>query len=791
MDDLAGLSWTSSISGDSNQKPPPVNQSSYPYTLRSTAPLSGNIPPLTASSNKPPINGIARSNASTPANDSFANLVAFNAANPSKNLSLLEQQKKLQEEQAKQQQGHVESQFGRQEEDFWQMLGGGNSSPNVVTSPPAYTASEGFGSRKLSATINKPFAGIDTSQRRSASKSTGRSDLLPGFVTAQGGMSTGSETVTPSTKEGEVGDLQEPSQHLTFPGRNTTSVNDDDPFGLGSLKPESQPAVPKVQRDANGDEDILGLLGRPVSEFSQSQARRLPSTANASIDGTQTPSASLADRALAELVDMGFAPEKSTQALENTASGTDVQAAVAWLLKQAHRESKGLSRGIEPRNRRQAHRQDRNSPPPNRNSAAEDVQPAWMRNTVAESTHQSRQSSRSPVNGEKDPSKIAAELGNNLFKTANSLWKTGAKKLNQAVADLNSDSESSQPKWMREPPLKNDGPVQKPGSPQDTAANGRIAPSKHHRPTARNDAEVTDEALMLESAAARPPPRKPTQPKGAAAKSATNPEVFIPKLASPAAQEYPRDEPQPKFMQQSKSNLRQQPRSRVSKHATEEQTAEAYISPARRKKFTPKPPTPEPDLLFESSQNSIDTSRLKETTKPNPQQPLQPPRRTPKPSPPEVPRRTIPPVSSIALRSSHNSRQAGTAAFKRGDYAEATTHYSSALAPLPSAHPLSITILTNRALSHLKTGDPKACIADTNTTLDLVGPSRGMGETVDLGEEGTKDMNTYWGKAMTRQAEALEQLEKWAEAGGVWKTCVEAGVGGGISIAGRNRCEQA
>jgi len=42
-----------------------------------------------------------------------------------------------------------------------------------------------------------------------------------------------------------------------------------------------------------------------------------------------------------------------------------------------------------------------------------------------------------------------------------------------------------------------------------------------------------------------------------------------------------------------------------------------------------------------------------------------------------------------------------------------------------------------------------------------------------------------------RKAEALEQMEKWREAGEVWKTCVEGGVGGATSIQGRTRCEKA
>lgn len=790
MDDLAGLSWTSSTSADNKQKPPPFSQSSYPYTLRPTPPLSGRTTPLTAPSEKVPTNGLTRSNASTPANDSFANLVAFNAANPSKNLSLLEQQKKLQEERARQLQSNIASHSGRQEEDFWEKLGSGKSTPNPATSPPAYSVSEEFGSRKLSTTINKPFAGIDKSHRQPPNVLSHSSDLLRGLESVQDDVSTGLETTISSNQVVETGSIQNSLQTSTSQGDNTTPADDDDPFGLGSLQTKSQPAIVREHGDSNGDEDILGLLGRPVSEFSQTQVPKLPPADDTGIDGTQAPSSSLKDQALAELIDMGFTPEKSRQALEATASGTDVQSAVGWLLNQAHQESRSSSRGVEARNRLQDNRHSRKSPPPNRTSAAEDAQPAWMRNTAPGGPRQSRQSSRSPVNGEKDPSKLAAELGNNLFKTANSLWKTGAKKLNQAVADLNSDSDSSQPKWMREPQLK-DGPRQRSGSPPDIAVNGHTRQPDNHQPKGQSDPGVTDEALMLESADARPPPRKPARPKAETAKNTMNPEVTMSKHASPSAQAYSPDDLPPKFMQQRKPNPRQDPRSRISKQAVEEQTAEAYVSPARRKKISSKPPTLEPDLPFESSHKTKDIPRPKEVANSISQQPPQQPRKAPKPLRSEVPKRSIPSVSSIALRSSHTCRQAGTAAFKRGDYAEATTHYSSALSPLPPSHPLRIIIFTNRALSHLKTGDPKACISDTNTTLDLIGPSRGASETIDLGDEGSKDMNAYWGKAMTRQAEALEQLEKWAEAGGVWKSCVEAGVGGGTSIAGRNRCEQA
>ena len=52
-------------------------------------------------------------------------------------------------------------------------------------------------------------------------------------------------------------------------------------------------------------------------------------------------------------------------------------------------------------------------------------------------------------------------------------------------------------------------------------------------------------------------------------------------------------------------------------------------------------------------------------------------------------------------------------------------------------------------------------------------------------------MNEFYGKALMRKAEALENMEKWADAHGVWKEAVQNGVGGAIAISGRNRCEKA
>lgn len=103
-----------------------------------------------------------------------------------------------------------------------------------------------------------------------------------------------------------------------------------------------------------------------------------------------------------------------------------------------------------------------------------------------------------------------------------------------------------------------------------------------------------------------------------------------------------------------------------------------------------------------------------------------------------------------------------------------------------------IIVLCNRAVTNIKVGDPKAAISDADQALAIIGVSKGEGEKITVGgTEPDKDMKEFYGKALMRKAEALEHMEKWADAGKVWREAVEAGVGGAISIQGRNRCDKA
>lgn len=767
MDDLISVEWTAPQAPLTTQQRPQASGNYY-QTLRSTPPLSGRSTPLNAQQNQGPTNnGSARSGPSTPANDSFANLVSFTASQPNKNLSLQEQQRLREEERQKQEaekRRQFDARFGGTQTAAWDSFGG-RTTPNRVTSPPTYTATEEYGGQRLSRIINKPFAGIPTS---APAKPSVEEDLLAAF-NAEAPVDK-SSYMPPVSNTASFDDLASfgagPIKSSSFKDLNGTSGgyaedSDDDPFGLGTggyVKPSQETPV---RNEPNDEDDVLGMLARPVSEFPskpvhESKAPEAPDDGEHEIHPQE--------RAVAELVDMGFGVEKSRRALEATESGIDVQAAVGWLLNQAHEESRKKTRRPSREEDGISKSQSRRTPGRRKSSTPGASKPAWMREQERSNVNQKRPESKSPVNGEKDSTQYASEIGSKMFKTANSLWKTGTKKLNQAVSEFNSDSDTNQPKWMKDAQPE---PIRKPRMEQrehDT--------NDHDRMGGRHKAEkdVTDEALMLEADAR---PRK-SRPKDTPRDSYDSSRDQSPAFSKPQEPVMPK----PRFMQQAPAR---DPRAKLSRQAVEDETAQAYISPARRKRTTPKPtsePQPEPDLLFTDTQTQLSAPR------PNPSpQPRPATHHTP-------PKRNIPSLSSFALQASTESRKAGTEAFKRGDYAQATSHYSTSLSALPSTHPLTIPLLTNRALSNSKTGDPKASIADAKSALDLIGPSRGVSETID-GGDGVKQMSVYWEKAMTRQAEALEQLERWSEAASVWRTCVEVGVGGATSIAGRNRCERA
>ena len=789
MDDLTSVDWASS------KVPPQTNgqgqgpRGNYYPTLRPTPPISGrstpsNVPP------KPLSQAPSGTKSPAPTIDSFASLVSFNASQSNKNLSLQEQQRALQEQKAKEEaerSQQFDSHFGKSLAAASGKSVSGSSTPNRLASPPTYSATQDYGGQKLSQIINRPFAGIPGNAASSAHKSIeDDTDILAAFnSSAPVDKSSHMPAAESTDRRNEVLGLGTESLANSDGNRVVTGTvdDDDDPFGLGtSAPPRTSHSTP--QKPAEDADDVWGLLNRPASEFPKPQAAEVKEFQSHSRkeDGPF-------DRAIAELVDMGFTLEKSKLALESTGSGSEVQAAVGWLLNQAHETSrKEKQRQGSSRRDSFGSQNGRRANSRRKSSGSGGPRPAWMKEQGRSGSDPRRQDSKSAAKGERDPAQVAQELGNNLFKSANSLWKTGTKKFNQAVSEFSNDNDASQPKWMREasrePPARRPRPEHEE---RTVNGDGRVGaePSTKRRPST-SQPKVTDEALLLESGTARPQYQE-TRAKVDRHRSPV--ETTNERIQKPTR---PTSPPKPRFMQQDQGR---DPRARVNRQAVEEEAAQAYISPARRKRPAAKPaPVPsvdEPDLLFNESKPSR-PSQPKSFPHATAPKPAQSPKSITLPRRPPPPKRNIPPISPAALQKAASTRRAGNAAFKRGDYAEAATHYSAAISAIPSSHPLTLPSLTNRALSLLKTGEPKASLADAKAALDFIGPLRGAGEAIDLGgDEGTKPMDAYWGKAMMRQAEAFEQLEKWADAAATWRSCVELGVGGATSIAGRNRCETA
>ncbi|PYH48840.1 UBA/TS-N domain protein [Aspergillus saccharolyticus JOP 1030-1] len=752
MDDLSGLNWTSSTSSNDARKPPPMSSASLFQNVRRNE-LSGRSTPLSASSgpSNPP------SKSATPDNkDSFANLVSFNPASANKNLSLLEQQKQLEAERARKEaekRSRFETQYGGQNNQFWDSLehGGTNKNPAPIAAASQSSAASADGDDDILAAFNAS-APVDASTHFPVPSSS------PALRVGAG--------LTQNTYNGASAPLNGDS--MAFP------EDDDDPFGLNQLK--SKPAQsPQQPQPAVDDDDFLGLLGKPVSEITRPEPPAKPPTPmkTENRDLSPRPTSGI-DHAIAELVDMGFPADKASQALRMTSSGTDVQAAVGLLLTQAHEESRQKSRNRSAGGDRLSAHPERGR---DRNEGSSRDVPSWAQQNPT------RSNNRSPMSAEKDPSQLAAAFGNNILKTANSLWKTGNKKLQQVVQEFNVDHDPSQPRWMRDVSAHAHGETTSNHSRVDRPRDDRSrAPTQ---PEARSE-KMTDEALLLESGGPVRSSRNPARSNdGPAPRTASN---TVRRQQSP-----PRERPmqQPAFMRQAPNAEMRDPRSRLTKSAVEEQSAQAYVSPARRKRPVAHSPAPEPKVdLFDSSAPAP-TPKPKPSPSPAQLSRSSTPSRT-LPTRPKAPPRSIPPVSPQALSTTHRQREIAAEAYKRGDYGAAHEAFSAALTPLPDKHPITILIRSNRAMTALKVGEPKVAIGDADTMLELIGPLKGEGESIDLcNGEAAKPMKDFFGKALMRKAEALEQLERWAEAAQTWKLAVESGYGGSTSIQGRNRCEKA
>jgi hypothetical protein len=755
MDDLLGLD----LKG--NQEQPKFPTSTLPTLRQSRTPSTSgrstpNILRPSSTSNSQPSIKIG-SKPATPANDSFANLLG-GTSKQTNNLSLQERQRRFQEEKAKKEaedRKRLESQFGSQHEDFWNGFGAAPNGQNVAVSPPALNSH--VRKNPLGSKVSPSFGNDDD-------------DILAAFNSS---APVNSSSHFPPSESHPRQDL---NQTRVQPGKTSTGNgemnfgdddDDDDPFGLHQLTQKQNAS--QTSQMVNDDDDILGMLGRPVEEVAS--IKTTPATNDKPQSREDPVLINPHDKAVAELVDMGFPSEKAAIALAATDSGSDVRAAVGILLNQAHEESRQKVQGktdmVEP-NLVQTSRRSRDPESTRGNNADESI-PTWMRNQ--EDSSRSNSQVRNQMSGkEKDVTQVASEIGSSIFKSANSLWKSSQKKVQRAMADLQQDGDSNQPKWMRD------------AQSTDNSQTRRELPDRKASAKAPMQANMTDEAMMLESGDIQPSPASrplPAHDVGMQDSSRERRSTPIDRKTSSS----------PALSTSSR------PASRLTRQDLEADNSDGYISPARRRK--PQSTLHEPSLsdaihptLPMRGKSPLSSAPLQSN---NPFASVASKSKQSTPSTrPKVPPRQIPPASSAAMSTSASHRQSGSEAFKRGDYASAQAAYTKALQPLPSNHPIMIVIFCNRALTNIKVGDPKAAVFDADSALEIIGISKGDGEKINLGtREGEKDMKEFYGKALMRKAEALEHMEKWSEAAKMWQEAVEAGLGGSVSMQGRNRCERA
>lgn len=734
-----------------------------------------------------------------PALDSFSNLVSFGRDKQQSNLSLLEQQSKLEEQRRKdadESRRKMDALFGGGSaggggvnNGFWDQLGSAKSSP-----APSTSSNIGGGGVYDNDDDDDILAAFN-----SAAPVDNRSRFPP---PASSKPPSTSPEATASSGFGLLG-----NDFLSAPPPPRSS-DPFDPFDAANLTPRAHSPFPTTPAQNDDDFDILGDLAKPVSELPPRPVPQPTPKTTYREDTPLPPSPDPRDHAIAEIMDMGFSAEQAMQALAETDSGLDVQGAIGWLLDQAHQKSKPATPAASERQERsESSRRRRPQERASEDQDDEDRVPAWARPSSRteggdNAPAWARPSTR-PGGGDKDLGAMAAEVGGNLFKSANSLWSTGRKKMEKAVAELKADladggGDPSQPKWMRERMVREE--LEKRGA-RGITRNDRPPPAKAlpQQESEMQGTPITDEALMLEMGGGPPPPRRKQERPATASSGISERERVQRQRMHDMEEAIRRKEQEMRERERPSSSI---PNSSTRKAKLAAEVEPVYISRNRRRpppsasSSTSKPSTPEPDLFNAAAAaggpslnpfaRDIATERRSQPITPIA---TPPPRRRPTPPRSAPPQRSIPPISPSSLSQSNTARRAGTDAFKLGDYTAAQAHYTTSLNPIPPTHPLRIILLLNRAISTLKLGDPKTALQDLDTILQLVGVSHGDGETVSL--DGTdKDMKEYWTKAVSRRAECLEQMEKWTDAKAAWEEALSAGAGQ-PAINGKRRCESA
>lgn len=434
-----------------------------------------------------------------------------------------------------------------------------------------------------------------------------------------------------------------------------------------------------------------------------------------------------------QIVEMGFSPQQARIALAATDTGLDVQAALDNLL------SNGVGSATPPIAQDGPRRPDRRQPQRQDTDSDQDV-PSHSRRPPrrVDSIQRETPPPGDPQRNLQDQADRllaqASEIGLSMFNRANAFWKEGKEKVQKAYEERAAAAASTR----NTPPQ---GSSSRPRWLQDSEEHDD-EDALHHGGSFRDDDDDHEEVL---------PPRPNPQPRrDTDARSKPPPQV-----------RESRQQPTPEG-------------SRVGNLLSDESPS-VYVSPFRRK--TPSRSQTQTTVPQSAPQKAIST-----------------PVRAPSPIP-LIQRKTVS-ASASAIAASAKHKEAGTEMYKLGRYAEAETHYSSAIAALPDFHLLLVPLYNNRALTRIKTGEHSGAIEDCTTVVTIVGPSYNPAREAKITKEdegSSVDLADGLVKALRRRAEAYEGKEKWDAARQDWETIAGTEWAGKLrseAVRGAGRCRR-
>lgn len=161
------------------------------------------------------------------------------------------------------------------------------------------------------------------------------------------------------------------------------------------------------------------------------------------------------------------------------------------------------------------------------------------------------------------------------------------------------------------------------------------------------------------------------------------------------------------------------------------------------------------------------------------------------PAPKAVRTRPIVQASPETLAKANQFRQRGNEQFKLGQFGEAENAYSAAISILPSGHDHLVVLRNNRAAARLKIGDHKGCIEDCVLVIEM---AKASGDGPIESEGGVKIVwREQISKALKRKAEALESMEKYADAIQAYEELLrfDGAINGNIINQALARCRRA